>query len=70
MIASELAKLGACQHDASIDAPSQAEAADMMQVSRASVQRARQVQANAPDIAVTCPTFACTHPERFPPPVG
>jgi len=56
MIASELAKLGlgANQHQegASIDAPSvkQNQAADMMQVSRAYVQRARQVQENAPDL--------------------
>jgi len=54
MIASELAKLGrGGDHtsNASIDAMTQDEAAEQMQVSRASVQRARQVQEQAPDLA-------------------
>ena len=57
MIASELAKLGlgANQHreGTSIDGPSmtQAQAAEAMQVGIASVQRARQVQEQAPDLA-------------------
>ena len=59
MIASELAKLGDGQRameqgaGAQIQAPAmtQAQAADMMQVSRSSVQAARQVQENAPDLA-------------------
>ncbi len=53
MIASELAKLGDGQRPgASIEAPAmtQDQAASAMQVSRASVQRAREVQEKAPDL--------------------
>lgn len=54
MIASELAQLGRGQpseSNASKEALLQEEAADQMQVSRASVQRAREVQKIAPDLA-------------------
>jgi hypothetical protein len=54
MIASELAKLGDGQRSgAQTCAPSltQSEAAEQMQVSRRSVQAARQVQEKAPDLA-------------------
>jgi ParB-like chromosome segregation protein Spo0J len=55
MIAAELANLGNGEHQAaSIDAApkvTQPQAADMMQVSRISVQRARVVQQEAPDLA-------------------
>jgi len=56
MIASELAKLGRGNPNAPIGAietpaMTQDEAADAMQVGRRSVQRARQVQEQAPDLA-------------------
>lgn len=54
MIASELAKLGRgkpSDDNAQTCALSQAEAAEQMQVSRRSVQAARQVQESAPDLA-------------------
>ena len=58
MIGNKLAQLGDGQRatsqgaGASIEAPalSQSEAADQMQVSRASVQRAREVEEKAPDL--------------------
>jgi hypothetical protein len=54
MIANELAKLGEGRpgkETAQIKAVSQAQAADMMQVSRSSVQAARRVSEAAPDLA-------------------
>jgi hypothetical protein len=54
MIANELAKLGEGRpgkETAQIQAVSQAQAADMMQVSRSSVQAARRVSEAAPDLA-------------------
>lgn len=54
MIAAELANLPAHRPGevtASIEAVSQPQAAEMLQVSRSSVQRAREVQEKAPDLA-------------------